>query len=57
MLNPLRMKTFSEGIAQVQDVSTYFKPCFTTATQQIPPDSQANAEVLLGATAGMRLLK
>ncbi|XP_035708370.1 ectonucleoside triphosphate diphosphohydrolase 1 isoform X2 [Folsomia candida] len=46
------------GLAQVttSNVSSYFKECFGRAEGQIPPESQATAEVLLGATAGMRML-
>lgn len=47
------------GVAQVtsSNVSNYFANCFAMATSEIPDESRATAEVLLGATAGMRLLK
>ncbi|CAL8114934.1 unnamed protein product [Orchesella dallaii] len=46
------------GIAEVslENISVYFKPCFDESYAFIKDESQKNAEVLFGATAGMRLL-
>jgi len=53
------LMNLSGGIAQVtpKNVSSYFDECFSTAEAQIPHESISTAEVLFGATAGMRLLK
>lgn len=55
--NPL--DNFTGGIAQVapENISQYFNPCFDEAYNTVKEDSRKNAEVLFGATAGMRLLK
>ncbi|ODM98409.1 Ectonucleoside triphosphate diphosphohydrolase 8 [Orchesella cincta] len=47
------------GIAQValENISVYFKPCFDESYAFIKDESRKNAEVLFGATAGMRLLE